>query len=61
MKELFAKINVKRLLSYALYLFLSLVAQNMLFTELRPFGVCLQHSADDILRLFHSTNKKILF
>lgn len=39
-KELFAKINVKRTLSYALYLFLSLVAQNMLFTELRPLGVC---------------------
>lgn len=40
MRELFAKINVKRLLKYALYMFLSLVAQNMLFTQIRPFGVC---------------------
>ena len=40
MRELFAKINVKRLLKYTLYMFLSLVAQNMLFTQIRPFGVC---------------------
>ena len=40
LRELFAKINVKRLLKYALYMFLSLVAQNMLFTQIRPFGVC---------------------
>ena len=40
MRELFAKINVERLLKYALYMFLSLVAQNMLFTQIRPFGVC---------------------
>lgn len=40
MRELFAKINVKRLLKYALYMFLSLVAQNMLFTQIRLFGVC---------------------
>lgn len=40
MRELFAKINAKRLLKYALYMFLSLVAQNMLFTQIRPFGVC---------------------
>lgn len=40
LRELFAKINVKRLLKYALYMFLSLVTQNMLFTQIRPFGVC---------------------
>lgn len=40
LRELFAKINVKRLLKYALYMFLSLMAQNMLFTQIRPFGVC---------------------
>lgn len=40
LRELFAKINVKRLLKYALYMFLSLVAQNMLFTQIRLFGVC---------------------
>lgn len=39
-KELFSKDNVKRLLKYALYMFLSLVTQNMLFTQLRPLGVC---------------------
>lgn len=40
MKEIFSKINVKRVLSYALYMFLALVAQNMLFTQLRLFGAC---------------------
>lgn len=40
LKEIFSARNVKRLLQYALYMFLSLVAQNMLFTELRPLGVC---------------------
>lgn len=40
MKEIFSKINVKRVLSYALYMFLALVAQNMLFTQLRLFGTC---------------------
>ena len=40
LKEIFSGANIKRLLKYALYMFLSLVAQNMLFTQLRPFGVC---------------------
>lgn len=40
MKEIFLKINVKRVLSYALYMFLALVAQNMLFTQFRLFGTC---------------------
>lgn len=40
MKEIFSKINVKRVLSYALYMFLALVAQNMLFTQFRLFGTC---------------------
>lgn len=39
-KEYFSAANVKRLLKYALYMFLSLVAQNMLFTQIRPLGVC---------------------
>ena len=38
--EILSHINLKRLLQYALYMFLSLVAQNMLFTQIRPFGVC---------------------
>lgn len=40
MKELIEKINFKRILQYWLFMFLSLMAQNMLFTQLRPFGVC---------------------
>jgi len=40
LKEIFSKINVKRVLSYALYMFLALVAQNMLFTQFRLFGTC---------------------
>ena len=39
-KELFSHINVKRLLQYALYMFLALITQNMLLTQLRPLGVC---------------------
>ena len=40
LKDIFSKVNIKRLLKYALYMFLALVTQNMLFTQLRPFGVC---------------------
>ena len=40
LKEIFSKANIKRLLKYALFMFLALVAQNMLFTQLRLFGVC---------------------
>ncbi|MBQ8216363.1 MAG: hypothetical protein IJZ91_00220 [Oscillospiraceae bacterium] len=40
MKEIFEKINVKRIFQYWLFMFLSLIAQNMLFTQLRPLGVC---------------------
>ncbi len=40
MKELLAKINLRRLLLYALYLFLTLVFQTMALTQLRPLGVC---------------------
>lgn len=39
-KELFSHINIKRILKYALYMFLSLITQNMLFTQIRPAGVC---------------------
>ena len=40
MKEIIEKINFKRILQYWLFMFLSLIAQNMLFTQLRPLGVC---------------------
>lgn len=39
-KILVAEIDWKRLLRYALLLFLSLITQNMLFTQLRIGGVC---------------------
>lgn len=40
MKEFFDQLYIKRILQYALYMFLALVMQNMLFTQIRPFGVC---------------------
>lgn len=40
MKEIFSKINIKRLLQYLLYMFLALTVQNTLFTQFRLFGVC---------------------
>lgn len=45
MKELLTKLltsqlNTKKLLRYALFIFLALVVQNMLFTQLRILGVC---------------------
>lgn len=40
MKEILAKVNIKRVLNYALYMFLALVCQNMLFTQFRIFGIC---------------------
>lgn len=40
MKEFLKKVNIKRVLKYALYMFLALVCQNMLFTQIRPLGVC---------------------
>ena len=40
MKDLLAKINLRRFLLYALYLFLVLVFQNMALTQIRPLGIC---------------------
>lgn len=39
-KEFLERINIKRILRYLLFMFLSLVTQNMVFTKLRIFGVC---------------------
>ena len=39
MKEFFSAENIKRILKYLLYMFLTLVTQNMLFTPVRPLGV----------------------
>lgn len=40
MKEFFSRENIIRLLKYGLYLMLSLMIQNTLFTKIRPLGVC---------------------
>ena len=40
MKEFFEQLYIKRILKYALYLYLSLVVQNMLLSRFRPAGVC---------------------
>ncbi len=39
-KEWFSRGHIRKLLWYALYLFLTLVAQNMVLTNLRLAGVC---------------------
>ena len=39
-REILSKIRVRRVLQYALYLFLALLTQNMLLTQLRIAGVC---------------------
>jgi hypothetical protein len=40
LKDLIKKINIKRVLKYALYMLLAHIAQNMLFTQTRFLGVC---------------------
>ena len=40
LKEIWSKINLRRVLLYALYLFLALVFQTMVLTYIRPLGVC---------------------
>ena len=40
MRDLLAQSNIRKILRYALFLFLTLVVQNMLFTQIRPMGVC---------------------
>ena len=40
LKEFWSKLDLRRLLRYALYLFLALVFQTMVLTYIRPLGVC---------------------
>lgn len=40
MREFFGQLYIKRILQYLLFMFLSLVAQNMLFSRIHPLGVC---------------------
>lgn len=39
-KDFFEKINLAKLFRYAIYMLIALVMQNILFTQLRIFGVC---------------------
>lgn len=39
-RDYLSRVKVRRVLKYALYLFLALLMQNMLFTQLRIAGVC---------------------
>ena len=38
--ELLKRVDIKRVLKYWLYMFVALLCQNMLFTQLRILGVC---------------------
>ena len=40
MKELLAKLNIRKTFGYALYMLLVLVFQTMFLTQIRPLGVC---------------------
>ena len=40
MKEILRKIKPRRLMWYAVFLLLTLMLQNTVFTRIRPFGVC---------------------
>ena len=40
LKEIWSKINLRRVLLYGLYLFLALVFQTMVLTYIRPLGIC---------------------
>lgn len=40
LKEFLSKINTRRVLLYALYLFLTMVFQTMILTQIRPAGIC---------------------
>ncbi len=39
MKDLLEKIDLNKVIKYALFLFLTLMAQNMVLSHIRPFGV----------------------
>lgn len=40
MKSFFEKLNLSKILKYTVYLFLSLMVQNMILGQIRIFGVC---------------------
>ena len=40
MSDFLEKIDLNKVLRYVLFMFLTLMAQNMVFSQIRPFGVC---------------------
>ena len=40
MKDLLEKINLNKVVKYTLFMFLTLMAQNMVLSHIRPLGVC---------------------
>ena len=40
MKELLEKINLNKVLKYIVFMFLTLMAQNMVLSHIRPLGIC---------------------
>ena len=40
MRDLLEKINLGKVIKYTLFMFLTLMAQNMLLSHIRPLGVC---------------------
>jgi len=40
LKELLEKINLNRVVKYTLFMFLTLMTQNMVLSHIRPLGVC---------------------
>ena len=39
-KDILSKINIRKVLRYAVYMLVALIVQNILFTQLRLLGVC---------------------
>ena len=40
MKDLLEKINLNKVLKYTVFMFLTLMAQNMVLSHIRPLGIC---------------------
>ena len=40
MKDYFENLDLSKVVRYVLFMFLTLMAQNMVFSHIRPFGVC---------------------
>lgn len=40
LNDVLSKINFRRIFRYGVYMFVVLIVQNMIFTQIRPMGVC---------------------